>query len=157
MPGVALNNATIQESSKSSYVSYTERYQYGTGGGGTDANGDPIPTYPLYTTANYNSDAKITGKAVGSHNVFADGISVITVGDSTQEQWIANPAPYPHNGGSIISTSPGTSGSGSGSVTAGSPNVFVNGKALAYSGSGVSTHLGTNSSISSGSSNVIVN
>lgn len=157
MPEVATTGSPIKQSTKSNHVSYTERYQSGSHCVDWDDEGRCNSREPDYSTANYNSNAKITGTINGSHNVFVNGKSVVTVGDPTQEQWVADPSPYPNNEGSIISTSPGTSGSGQGSVTVGSPNVFVNGKALAYNGSSVSTHLGTTSSISSGSSNVIVN
>lgn len=39
----------------------------------------------------------------------------------------------------------------------GSSNVFVNGKALAFEGSTVTTHLGNTTTIDGGSENVIVN
>ncbi|OMD78246.1 hypothetical protein [Paenibacillus odorifer] len=157
MPKAANSNSTIQDSTKSSHVTYTERYQSGTGGGGTDIHGNPIPTYPIYSTATHHTDAKITGTVSSSSNVLINGSPAIKVGDTTQEQWTADPEPYPHYGGNITSVSPATSGSGSGSVTVGSSNIFVNGKALVFEGSTVTTHLGNTTTIDGGSDNVIVN
>ncbi|WP_199794806.1 hypothetical protein [Paenibacillus faecalis] len=157
MPGVALNNAPIQQASKSSHVSYVEKYKIGTECASRDEYGNCTSERDVYTTITHYTNAKITGTVSGSHNVFVNGLSVLTVGDPTSEQWVADPSPSPKNGGSIISISPGTSGSGQGSVAVGSPNVFVNGRALAHIGSRVNTHLGTQSSITSGSSNVLVN
>ncbi|WP_431785775.1 hypothetical protein [Paenibacillus lactis] len=157
MPGVALNSAPIQEAVSPNYVSYVERYISGYSCVSWDQFGNCTRTEPDYSTVTHYSNAMINGNVRSSHTVFVNGVSVATVDDSTQEQWVADPTPSPKNGGTIISISPGPSGSGSGSVTVGSATVFVNGKALAYSGSAVNTHLGTPSSITSGSSNVFVN
>jgi uncharacterized Zn-binding protein involved in type VI secretion len=157
MPKAATQQSTINDSTKPNHVSYTERYQSGTGGGGTDSHGNPIPTYPIYSDASWNSDAKITGTLNSSSNVLINGSPAVKVGDTTQEQWTADPEPYAHYGGWITSINPGTSGNGSGSVTVGSSNVFVNGKALAFDGSTVTTHLGNTTTINGGSGNVIVN
>ncbi|MNB98290.1 PAAR motif protein [compost metagenome] len=147
MPKAAYNGVSLTESTKIGYVSYVERYR-----SGTDSDGNP-----QYRNASYQTDAKITGNVNASSNVYINGSPAVTVGDSTTEQWTADPAPYAHNGGTITSISPGTSGSGSGTVTIGSSNVFVNGKPLAYEGSTVTTHLGNTTTIAEGSNNVFVN
>ncbi|SEL80919.1 hypothetical protein SAMN04488688_10618 [Paenibacillus sp. cl141a] len=157
MPGVALNNAPIQQVNKSSHVSYVERYVYDRECTDYDQFGNCTGWNPLYTTTTHYTNAKITGSVSSSHNVLVNGVSVVTVGDATQEQWIADPSPSPKLDGIIISINPGTSDSGSGKVFNGSSNVFVNGKALASIGSTITTHLAVPSSITRGSNNVFVN
>ncbi|MEK4207162.1 hypothetical protein [Paenibacillus sp. FSL R10-2788] len=148
MPKAANRNSTINDSTKSSHVTYTERYQ-----SGSNSNGNPT-----YSNTTWNSDAKVTSELnSSSSNVIINGSPAITIGDTTQEQWTADPEPYPHYEGWITSISPASSGSGSGSVTLGSSNVFINGKPLAFEGSTVTTHLGNTTTIDGGSDNVIVN
>lgn len=157
MPAISTNTSKVTDSSKQNHVSYVERYISGYGGGGTDENGNPIPSYPIYDNATWYSDAKITNSTVqSSGNVYANNKAVSTQGNQTQENWQADPAPYPHNGGTIISISPGTSGSGSGTVGSGSGNIFINGKKVASVGTSVTTHLGTSTTIENGESNIII-
>jgi uncharacterized Zn-binding protein involved in type VI secretion len=149
MAKAANSSSTLNESTKSSHVTYRERYESGT---------NSTTGAPTYSTVTWHSDAVITGVIDNpSSNVLINGSPAVTVGDSISEQWEASPEPYEHYGGSIISITPGTSGSGSGSVSVGSGNVLVNGKPLAYDGSTVTTHLGNSTTINGGSSNVIVN
>lgn len=89
IPKAANSNSTINDSTKSSHVTYTERYQ-----SGSNSNGNPT-----YSNTTWNSDAKVTGELnSSSSNVFINGSPAIKVGDSTQEQWTADPEPYPHYG-----------------------------------------------------------
>lgn len=152
MANVALQGSTITESSKSNYVSYVERYQTGSECVSRDEDGVCTKYEPAYSNATWYSNAKITGLVSDNSNRFkVNGVSVACVGDSTQEQWKADPTPYPHNGGSIISTFPSTSGSGQGSVTTGnSKKVYLNGKLIVVNGSQVTTHLGTSTTINIG-------
>ncbi|WP_433752327.1 hypothetical protein [Paenibacillus amylolyticus] len=81
-----------------------------------------------------------------------NSVPVACVGDATTEQWIADPSPSPKNsGGSIISISPGTSGSGQGRITTGNgARVTLNGKLIAVQGSTIQTHLGSDTTIEEG-------
>ncbi|WP_133120491.1 hypothetical protein [Paenibacillus sp. GM1FR] len=75
------------------------------------------------------------------------------MGDQTNENWTADPSPSPKLGGTIISISPGTSGSGQGRITTGNgARVTLNGKLIAIEGSTVQTHLGTSTTVSEGDS-----
>ena len=147
MTGVAYKGSTIQESNKIGHVSYVERYVTG-----YDEFGNP-----QYNTATHSTGAKINGTVNSTSTVYVNGQPIASVSSPTQEQWVADPSPSPKLGGSIISISPGTSGSGTGSVSSGSSKVFVGGKAVASIGKNVTTHLGTSTTITSGSSNVFVN
>lgn len=149
MAGVAHQTSTIAQSSKSNHVNYTERYIIGF---------DPVSGFPYYGTATWYSAARINGSVgASSPNVFVNGQPLAHVDSPTPETWVADPTPYPHYGGSIISISPGSSGSGNGRISMGNnKNVFVNGKSVAVIGSQVTTHLSTTTTVSSGSSNVTI-
>lgn len=147
MTGVAYKGSTIQDSNKSGHVSYVEEYTYG-----YDEDGRPLKTTTTHTTG-----AKITGTVNSTSTVYVNGQPIASVSSPTQEQWVADPSPSPKLGGSIISISPGTSGSGSGQVSTGSSTVFVGGKAVSSISKNVTTHLSTTTPITSGSSNVFVN
>ncbi|WP_339236233.1 hypothetical protein MKX40_22220 [Paenibacillus sp. FSL R5-0517] len=128
-------------------MSYVERYIYG-----YDEDG-----HPEYTTTTHTTGAKVTGTVALNSNKFkVNGISVACVGDPTQEQWVADPSPSPKNsGGSIISISPGTSGSGQGRITTGNgARVTLNGKLIAIEGSTVQTHLGTSTTVFEGNNSI---
>lgn len=154
MAYIALNNAAIQQSTKSNHVTYTERYQSGERCAARDEDGNCLRWEPVYSNATHNSNAKITGKVSSPNNkMFVNSVPVACIGDPTQEQWIADPTPYSHYGGSITSISPGTSGSGKGTIATGnSKKVYLNGKLVAVQGSTVTTHLGTSTTISEGNS-----
>lgn len=164
MAGVAYNGSTIAESIKSSYVSYTEQvwnpFKYYHPQTCYDEEGNPYDCSYYeggYDNYNWNTDARINGSIISSSNVYVNGKPVVTQSSQTDEDWVADPMPYPHNGGSIINISPGTSGSGTGTVSIGnSSNVYVNGKSVAQIGSEVTTHLGTTTTITSGSNNVFI-
>lgn len=152
MPGVALNNASIQETSKSNHVSYVERYKSGEICTSWDDDGYCTNWEDVYSTTTHYTNAKITGKVSSPNNkFFVNGVPMACVGDATHEQWIADPSPSPKNGGTIISIYPGTSDSGQGSIASGnSKNVYLNGKLIAVQGSTVNTLLGTSSTITEG-------
>ncbi|WP_339194074.1 hypothetical protein MKY95_19705 [Paenibacillus sp. FSL P4-0176] len=147
MTGVAYKGSTLQESNKSGHVSYVERYI-----AGYDSEGNP-----QYSTTTHTTGAKVTGTVNSTSTVYVNGQPIASVSSPTQEQWVADPSPSPKLGGSIISISPGTSGSGSGQVSTGSSTVFVGGKAASSISKNVTTHLITTTPITSGSSNVFVN
>ncbi|PYY28385.1 hypothetical protein [Paenibacillus illinoisensis] len=157
MAGAAYNGSTIQQSNKSGHVSYVERYQSGSTCSSWDINGNCTGYSPVYSTATHSTGARITGAVQPTSTVYVNGQPLGFVSSPTQEQWVADPPPSPQMGGTIISISPGTSGNGVGQVSSGSSGVFVGGKAIASIGGTVTTHLGTSTTITSGSSNVFVN
>ena len=61
MPGVALNNAPIQQVSKPNHVSYDERYIYDYTCTNRDQYGNCTNWDPLYRTVTHYSNARITG------------------------------------------------------------------------------------------------
>jgi len=154
MPGVAINGSQINESTKSGHVTYSienwvPRYC---------ASYDPDTGACTRYEGGYWEDAgtgstgaKITGTvAVSSSKMKVAGVNVATVGDSTNETWVADP-PIPSSNSSTryTATSP-TSGSGRGSITKGSTKATLSGKAIALIGSTVTTCLGTTTTIKSG-------
>ncbi len=109
--------------------------------------------FPLYSTTTHTTGAKVIGAIASNSNKFTvNSVPVACVGDATTEQWIADPSPSPKNsGGSIISISPGTSGSGQGRITTGNgARVTLNGKLIAVQGSTIQTHLGSDTTIEEG-------
>ncbi|TVX86085.1 PAAR domain-containing protein [Paenibacillus agilis] len=161
MAGVAFNGSNISDSTKSGHVTYDiERWvpSYCTG---WDQYGNCISTGGGYWTSagSGSTGAKITGSKVQSNsNVYVNQKPIACVGDvSTSENWRADP-PVPSGGGDtrIVNIRPSTSGSGSGSISSGSTKVFVGGKAVAFIGSDVRTHLGTQARIDTGSTSVFV-
>lgn len=102
--------------------------------------------YYSYSTAS----ATIRGQVnASSNNVFVNGKSIATVGNSVSETETHNiPSgweAYNHHN------------SGTGTVTGGSNTVYANGKAITMVGKTVRTHAGVNTTISSGSNNVHAN
>lgn len=153
MPGVALNNAPIQQVSKSNHVSYVEKYKVGETCVNQDQEGNCTRWEDVFDTVTHYSNAKITGSVSSPNNkFFVNGVPVACVGDATQERWEADPTPAPQlNEGVIISINPGTSGSGRGQITGGNTkNVYLNGKLIAVQGAAVKTHLDTPSTITQG-------
>lgn len=147
MPYVAKRGSNIRESTSYSYVSYTERVFRG-----YDEFGSAQYDYNDYTT-----NAKVTGTVNSSGNVYVNGVPIATNGSPTTERWVADPAPYSREGGTIINVSPGTSGSDSGTVNSGNQKrVYANGKLVAVVGSTVTTGLGTSTTVSDGSTNVYI-
>ena len=157
MAGVAYKGSTIQDTNKSGHVSFVERYQTGTECADWDEDGNCIRRVPTYGTTTHTTGAKISGTVNSTSTVYVNSQPIAAITSPTQEQWVADPSPSPQYGGSIISISPGTSGSGTGQVSTGSSGVFVGGKAVASIGKSVTTHLGTTTTLTSGSSNVFVN
>lgn len=167
MPVTAFNGSTTAQSTKSGHVTY-EIWDYVKVRDAYCANSDPVTgactnwipdKYDWVFTTTGSTGALITGNGVtSSSNVFVNGKSAATVGDTVPDSWVASP-PVPSDSATrqYRNVRPGTSGSGTGRVTVGSSNVFVNGKPLAFVGSSVTTGLGTTTSISSGSNNVFVN
>ncbi|WP_145413296.1 hypothetical protein [Paenibacillus xylanexedens] len=157
MTGVAYKGSTIAESNKGGHVSYVERYQTGSECSSWDQFGNCTGYSPTFDTTTHTTGAKVTGAVNSSSTVYINGQPIASVSSPTQEQWVANPSPSPQLGGTIISISPGTSGSGVGQISTGSSTVFTGGKAVSSIGKNVTTHLGTSTTITSGSSNVFVN
>ncbi len=151
MTGVAINGSKIVESVASNYVSYTERYQSGTRCTRRDPETNRCTREePVYSTDDGSTDAVINGVVVSNHAVKINGVSLVVVGDITEETWKADPPPSPSHGGSIISVSPGTSGSGQGKVISGATNLNLNDQKIALIGSQVETCLGTVTTIEDG-------
>lgn len=151
MAKIALNGATISQSTASGHINYNNYEVVGTGGGGTDSQGNSIPTYPIYgwvartTSANINGtvDADVT-------NVFIQGKNPIVNGDNTIE---TDSYSIPSSG---VYTGGAHTNSTNGKVTSGNTkNVFVNGKSVSVEGSTISTHAGNSSSIINGFSSTV--
>ncbi|WP_336761640.1 hypothetical protein [Paenibacillus sp. USHLN196] len=157
MAGVAYKGSTLQDSNKSGHVSYVERYESGSECSSWDQFGNCTGYSPIYSTTTHTTGAKITGTVNPTSTVYVNGQPIASISSPTQEQWVADPSPSPKLGGSIISISPGTSGSGTGQVSTGSSTVFVGGKAVSSISKNVTTHLSTTTPITSGSTNVFVN
>lgn len=167
MPGVAFNGSTTAQSTKSGHVTY-EIWDYVKVRDGDCISTDPDTgactrwgpdKYDWVFTTTGSTGALITGNGVtSSSNVFVNGKSAATVGDSVPDSWVASP-PVPPDSATrqYRNVRPGTSGIGTGSVKIGSSTVFVNNKAITHIGSGVTTSLSTSTSITSGSSNVFTN
>lgn len=151
MANVALNNSTMTQSEKSNHVTYTERYISGWGGGYPLPDGGYVPSYPIYSNATWYSNAKTSGYIKAESQVLVNGIPVAKQSDSTQEAWVAIPIPSPHYGGTITSISPGTSGSGNGTVGNSRSHVRIDGMSVALIGTSVTTHLGNMATIETGS------
>lgn len=150
MAKIALADSTISETTASNHIKYEKYEQVGTGGGGNDAYGNPIPPYPIYDWVKYDTSATVKGKAVATvTNVNINGKAPVVMGDrTTEEDTYTLPS-----GGSYVS---GAHTSGQGSVTVGnSRNVFINGKSVAINGSRVTTHAGGSSTINGGLSSTV--
>lgn len=143
---IALNGAKINQSTASGHIS-TERYiQTGTGGGGTDANGFPIPSYPIKEwVGGYSISATINGTCTASSTqVFIQGKNPVLKGDRTKES-----DTYNLGVDERYSSGQHTNSTG-GSVSGGnSKNVYVGGKLIAIAGSTVTTHASTNTTVGS--------
>ncbi|MGG4105139.1 hypothetical protein AAXB25_14580 [Paenibacillus lautus] len=138
MPSVALNGATISESTASGHINY-ERYEYWY----TDQDG-----YDHYHwVGGYTTYATIRGSCNASPNgVYFNGKNAVLQGDRTTEN-----DQYSIPDGRYQS---GAHSGASGSVTSGNgKNVFIGGKSVSVNGSTISTHAGTSSTINGGVSN----
>lgn len=140
MPKVALNDATIADTTAGGHISY-ERYEQT----GTDSEGWPTHGW----VGGYTTSATVKGKCIASSNrVFINGKNAVLQGDRTSEddQYSIPDGRY----------SGGAHSGASGSVNVGnSKNVFIGGKSVAVEGSRVNTHAGTSTTINGGgSSNV---
>ncbi|CAH0122559.1 hypothetical protein PAE9249_05131 [Paenibacillus sp. CECT 9249] len=161
MAGVAYDGSTIAQSTKNGYVTYDiyswePRYC-----ANRDEDGDCTEWRGGYW---YYSGSSSTGAHIrqttiqSSSNVFVNGKSITTVGDSIYMSWEASP-PVPSNSSSreYRNVKPGHSGSTTGTVSVGnSSNVFANGKSVAQIGSTVTTGIGTSPTLTTGSSNVFI-
>lgn len=167
MPGVAYKGATIAQSIRDGYVTY-DIWKWEKVADGYCEESDPNPPYACikYIDPKYDwvprgtgsSGAKVDGYVVSSSNVHANGIAVSCVGDTTTEQWVADPTPIPSDPlTEYRNIRPSSSGTSNGSVTFGnSRSVYVNNKSVAIIGSNVTTGVGTTTTIKSGSSNVFI-
>lgn len=150
MAKVALHDSTISETTAPDHISYEKYEQVDTGGGGSDSDGNPIPSYPIYDWVDYKTSATVKGKAVATvTNVNINGKAPVVMGDrTTEEDTYTLPS-----GGVYVS---GAHSGDQGSVTVGnSSNVFINGKSVATNGSRVTTHAGGSSTINGGSSSTV--
>lgn len=147
MPAVALNGATIAQSTVSSHVSYN--YQVYDSCKTTNSEGECVGGYWTYsgtTSANINGTCTAT-----SNQVFINGKNAVLMGDRTVE----NDTYVPVSGGYNYR---GMHTGAQGSVTSGNTkNVFIGGKPVSVLSSTVRTHAGTNTTINGGqSSNVFI-
>lgn len=162
MAGVAYNGSSVAQSTKGGHVTYSiERYveRYCIGWDTETGNCNDWGGGYWTGAGSGSTNAQITSSGVSSSStVYANNSAIAVVGDKSNESWIASPSvPSSNSSTRYVNISPGTSGSGQGTVSVGSSTVFVGGKAVASIGSTVTTHLGTSTSITSGSSNVFVN
>lgn len=155
LAGVAVHGSKLYESIKPGEVTYSiKRKETTTTGGGTDAQGNPIPveTHTDWVDAGTDSTgAKITGTvSVPSSKMRISNVNVAKVGDITIETWSAYP-PIPESNDNYIytATSP-TLGRGQGKIITGSSKANLDGKPIALIGSQVETCLGTITTIETG-------
>lgn len=140
MPKVALNDATIADTTASGHISY-ERYEPI----GYDSEGNPYYGW----VGGYTTSATVKGKCIASSSrVFINGKNPILQGDRTSEDDQYSIPSGRYAGGAHTNAT--------GSVTAGNTkNVFVGGKLIATEGSRVNTHAGSSTTVNGGvSSNV---
>lgn len=155
MAGVAYNGSIIAESTKAEHVTY-DVYEWQCVA--TDPETAECTAYDWVYVRTDSTGAKISGTVSSISTVKVNGNSIAHVESITNETWVADP-PVPSNTSTTEyrNISPGTSGSGNGSVTGGnSNNVNTGGQSVANIGSQVTTHLSTLTTIASGSSNVLV-
>jgi uncharacterized Zn-binding protein involved in type VI secretion len=160
---VATNGSRITESLKDGHVTY-DVYEYQQTQAGYCALYDLSGQCINYVDAQYDwvltgsdaTGAKIIGTVSSNTKMKLNGTSVAKVGDETNETWIAYPSVPPDTASTQYrNVSPGTSGSGKGSITEGNnKNAKVNGKLIAVVGSEVTTHLGNTTTIADGKSQI---
>ncbi|MFJ3387492.1 hypothetical protein [Lysinibacillus sp. NPDC086135] len=155
MANIALQDATIAESTANDHITYSiEEYQGKTPDYCVTWNqfGQCIDwdSKPIYKDVNKQTSATVKGKAVSTvTNVTIQGKAPIVQGDKTTENDTYN---IP-SGGTYVS---GSHNNAQGTVTVGnSRNVFINGKSVAIDGSTVTTHAGTSSKINGGTSSTV--
>lgn len=142
MAQVAINGTAINQSTRSNYISYryriydSERYFEG-----YDEDGYPMYS-PGYWYYDDYSNAIINGAVECNNKVYANGVSIAKAGDIVKENWTNSGFKSEYVSGSA---SPGTNGSGNGTIdsNANSNKVFINGSLVAIKGSSVTTHLST--------------
>lgn len=147
MAQVAFNQSMINQVTASGHVSIRRwNPSYCSGGWKDGVCQGWSGGYYSYSTAS----ATIRGQVnASSSNVFVNGKSIATVGNSVSETETHN---IPSGWESYNSHSSGT-----GTVTSGSSRVYANGRAITMVGKTVRTHAGVNTTISSGSINVHAN
>lgn len=159
MAQVALDNATIANSTASNHITYRKWEQVGTTSvycETYDTDGTTCLSYaggdPIYGWVTYTTNATVTGVVDSSvTNVRINGVAPIINGDNTIET-----DTYSIPSGEYVSGA--HSNSTSGSVTSGNGNnVFFNGVSASVIGSTITTHASTNSTINGGgSTNVFI-
>lgn len=143
MPGVAIHGSQIDDVVPG-YVTYSIEYW----DDDKDADGIPFGWRPA---GSGSTNARITGTVnVPSSKMKIVGSNIATVGDVTNETWVAAP-PIPSSNSSYryTATSP-TNGGGQGQIISGSTKGKLNGKRIALIGSQVTTCLGTTTTIKTG-------
>ena len=155
MARIALNDATIADSTANDHITYSvEEYQgesapycvlWDNFGNCIRYNSDPI-----YSPVDKKTSATIKGKTVSTvTNVTIQGKAPIVQGDRTTE----NDSYNIPSGGTYVS---GSHTSAQGSVTVGnSNNVYINGKSVAIENSTITTHARTSSKINGGTSSTV--
>ncbi|MVP00798.1 PAAR domain-containing protein [Paenibacillus lutrae] len=158
MPGIAYHGCSIADSSKQGYVQYNykvwDAYKEWICEDKTHPDGSPYKDCDWvggYDEFSDSTEAAISGTVASSGNVYVNGNPIATTSSSTNETWQAGSMkPI------VTSVSPGTSGTCTGNITNGSATVYANGSPVAYNGASVVTGLGSSSSITQGSHDVVV-
>lgn len=167
MANVAYTDSDAAESTKPNYVTY-DIYNWQIIAYGGCASTDPDTgsctswypdTYDWVYGGSGSTGAKVTGKvSVPAGRVYVNGKLIATSGAATVDTWVADP-PVPSNTSTTQyrNISPGTSGSGSGSVSSGnSLRVYAGTNSVAVVGSNVTTSVGSSTTLTVGSPNVFV-
>lgn len=138
MPGVAVNGSTY-ETVVRNHISYNiDRW----GPVDTDSEGEPINGW--IPSGSSSTHARVTGTViVPSSKMKISGTNVATVGDKTNETWVADP-PVPttipeYRRYTVTPPGAPAQGSGQGEIITGSTKVKLDGKPIALIGSTVRT------------------
>ncbi|GKS09457.1 hypothetical protein YDYSY3_04570 [Paenibacillus chitinolyticus] len=149
MAGVALDGSTIAPSTKVGHVTYTQLVYNPQHHQSCTTNSEGQETCHWvdgYDSYNRTANATVEGKLKGVSHVKVKGLSVATSADQTQESWISDQLdPIATN------ISPSLGDPGTGSVNNSGSHVKINGVPVALIGTGVTTCLGTSTTLNSGS------
>ncbi|MFJ7982423.1 hypothetical protein ACIQ1D_19355 [Lysinibacillus xylanilyticus] len=155
MAKIALNDATISDTTASNHITYKTYDYMGQSPSycvSWDSEGycNGWDSDDIYEWVEHQTSSTVKGKAVSTvTNVTIQGKAPIVAGDKTTED---DSYSLP-SGGSYVS---GAHNNAQGSVTSGNNNnVFINGKSVAIENSTVTTHAGTSSRINGGASSSV--
>lgn len=156
MAEVALNDATIAETTANNHITYESKDYIGESSPYC-VQWNPITgaciatnTDPMYDWKEHKTSAKVKGKAIATvTNVKFNGKSPVVMGDKTTES-----DTYTIPSGGRYKSGAHTSAQGS-VATGNNSKVFVNGKSVAINGSKVTTHAKSSSTINGGVSSTV--